>query len=86
MLGAPTTIGKMSFRDMAEHFIGHVMHSSTTTSVNDVQQVHIIFDKYMEDSIEGQTCTKKGEGQGQIYHLKAEAAIPQNCKQILTHR
>ena len=43
------------------------------------------FDKYMEDSIKGQICAKRGEGQGHIYHLKADEAILQNWKQFLTH-
>ena len=43
------------------------------------------FDKYMEDSIKDQICAKRGEGQGHIYHLKADAAILQNWKQFLTH-
>jgi hypothetical protein len=53
MLRAPTTLGKTSFKEMTGCFIGHVLHSSSTTSASDVQKVHIVFDRYLEDSIKG---------------------------------
>ena len=84
MLGVPMTTGKMCFRGMAERFIGHIMHISSTTSSNDVQQIHIVFDKYLEDSIKGQTRAKRGDDQGHLYHVKADVAIPQNWKQFLS--
>ena len=84
MLGAPTSLGKISFKDMAGRFISHILHSSTTTSATHVKQVHVVFDKYVEDSIKAQTRAKRGERQGQIYHIKGDGPIPQNWKQFLS--
>jgi len=41
MLGAPTSLGNISFKDMAGRFISHILHSSTTTSDTHVKQVHV---------------------------------------------
>jgi hypothetical protein len=84
MLSGTATLGPMCFRDMAERFIGHIMHLSNITPSTDVKQIHIIFDKYLEDSIKGQTRAKRGEGMGHLYHVKADVAIPQNWKQFLS--
>ncbi len=85
MLGTPPSLGKTSFRDMAERFLSHVLQRSTSTSPEVNQQVHVVFDKYLEDSIKAQTRGKRGEGQGHLYQVRADVAIPPNWKQFLTH-
>lgn len=55
----------------------HIMHYSRLAAGSDVQQIHIIIDRYKEDSIKSQTCKKGGEGRGHVYNVKGDGVIPE---------
>ena len=77
MLTPPTRIQKMPFKDMAQRFVSYILHCSSTISPSDVQQIHLVFDKYLEDSIKAQAQANRCERHGQVYHVKADVSIPQ---------
>jgi hypothetical protein len=68
---------------MAQKFFSHIMHKRLSIGGNDITQLHVVFDKYNEDSIKNMTLEKCGQMDGHSYHVLPDVAIPQNWKQFL---
>lgn len=51
----PTNSLNITFQNMAEQFLKHVTHSQ-----NHVDQIHVVFDRYLDSSIKSQTRQKRG--------------------------
>lgn len=77
------TVQKPSFKDMAGKFIDHVMYTAKSVPGNDASEMHIVFDRYFENSIKNRTREKRGHNVGHTYHVLPDVAIPGNWKQFL---
>ena len=85
MLPSPTRIQNMPFKDMPQRCLSYILHCSGTFPPSDVQQIHVVFDKYLEDSIKAQTRATRGERHDQVYRVKADVPISQNGKPFLSY-
>ena len=78
-----SAVQKTTFRDMASKFVNHIIHKSVAVAGNDVKQMHIVFDRYEENSIKNATREKRGNNTGHTYHVLPDVTIPGNWKQFL---
>lgn len=82
MLPMPTRTLKVTFIDMAKQFLQYVLHSSR--AIHSVAQIHIVFDRYEENSLKLQTRQKRGDtGTSHKIHIQAEIPIPKEWKKFL---
>ena len=66
--------------DMQEQFMKYTMSAVS----KDASQIHLVFNRYMENSIKSQTRQKRyGKGHGPQVHNIAYAVIPNTCKGVL---
>ena len=49
MLPMPSELGKVSFLDMAEQFLRHILQASRAGK--SINQIHIVFDRYNENGL-----------------------------------
>jgi hypothetical protein len=85
MLPVPPTENKVKFLDMAASYYRHIMTSSCPQG--SVRQIHIVFDRYLEDSLKGQTRQKRGDVSGSHrVHIQSETAVPTDWKRFLMMR
>ena len=59
MLPLPTQTLKISFSDMAKQFLQCILQCSR--AIQSVTQIHIVFDRYKENSLKLQTRQKRGD-------------------------
>ena len=60
------------------------MNYTLSAVSNDSSQIHLVINRYMENSIKSQTQQKRyGKGHSPIVHSIADAVIPKNCKGFL---
>lgn len=71
----PTTL--RTFKDMAKEFLTYILQHSEGAS-----QIHVVFDKYFENSIKSATRLKRGENCLK-YHILLDGPIPKNWKTFL---
>ena len=75
MLPGPS--GVATYQDMAGRFFGYILNSSRGALV-----MHIVFDKYLPDSIKNQNREKRGRT-GTVHHIKSKTCAPVNWKNFL---
>ena len=82
MLATPSKTVQVSFIDMAEQFLRHILQCSRTE--NAVAQMHIVFDRYEENSLTFQTRQKRGDtGIYHNVHIQSEIVILKEWKKFL---
>lgn len=81
-LPGPPLNGRATFRDMATKFSQHVLKDAQYMFA---MNVHVIFDRYMEDSIKRQSREKRGDfaSAGQIQIVLPSAPAPNNWNDFL---
>ena len=86
MLGtSSTTSVKNTFDDMAQYFTRYIFQHSRSISSEEIQQIHIIFDKYISSSTKSQTRESRGARHTNVnIHIQPNGLIPQNWKQFLS--
>ena len=83
MLPTPSKPGKVTFLDMAEQFLHHILQASRAEK--SIDQIHIVFDRNDENSLKQQTRQKRGDtGIQHKIHIQSEIAIPKEWKKFLT--
>ena len=70
---------------MAGRFLWHILQAQQHSTLKAVNEFHVVFDRYEEDSIKKQIRGKRVETPGGItYHSQEEVAIPaKKWKQFL---
>ena len=75
MLPTSSEPGKVSFLDMTEQFWRNILQASRAEK--SIDQIHIVFDRYEENSLKQQTWQKRGDtGIHYKIHIQSEIAIP----------
>ena len=60
------------------------MNYTLSAVSNDSSQIHLVVNRYIENSIKSQTPQQRyGKGHGPILHSIADAVIPKKCKGFL---
>ncbi|MCG7875887.1 MAG: hypothetical protein N0C90_06120 [Candidatus Thiodiazotropha endolucinida] len=85
MMNIPQISEAVTFEEMASRFFAFVLKTSKlSNNGNSVAQLHIVFDRYLKDSIKGQTRQKRiAACQGNIHRVRPDIRIPANWKQFL---
>jgi hypothetical protein len=80
-LSTPNIIVKATFKYMADAFMSHIMSHS-----KNIASLHVVFDRYLDNSIKCQTREKRGANHmTQVYHIELDIAVPTNWKLFLTN-
>lgn len=84
-INVPQISDTVTLEEMARRFFAFILNSSNNSNNgNSVTQVHIVFDRYLQDSINGQTRQKRIAGcQGNVHRVRPDIRIPANWKQFL---
>ena len=61
-----------TFEDMAKAFVSYILSHS-----DGIQNIHVVFDKYEENSTKDATSEKRGKN-GITYHIQPQGCIPKN--------
>ena len=85
IMDVPQMSGAVMFEDMARQFFDFILNKSKhSNDGSSVTQLHVVFDRYLQGSIKGQTRQKCIAGcQGNIHHVRPDIRIQTNWKQFL---
>ena len=76
-----------TFRDLASDFMDYTIHTSQILAEGQLDQVHIVFDRYFQTSIKRQARKQRGDdatAEGN-FHLKLDSRAHGNKDAFLKH-
>ena len=84
MLPVPSKTVKVTFVDMVEQFCDYILRNSP--NYTSVSQIHIVFDRYEENSLKSLTRQKRGDStKGHKIHIQADMTVPKEWKKFLSN-
>ena len=83
MLPVPSKTVRETFVDMVEQFCDYILRNSRIYT--SVSQIHIVFDRYEENSLKSLTRQKRGDStKGHKIHIQADMTVPKEWKKFLS--